>query len=126
MIVFKADFACKKYFLLIFFTVLSQLFFNNPVCAQVPSEVPDLPIDPNALKLAAPSDLQNYLRDYNQQSQKPGQDIHKELPDLNKKVIAKDSTQKDNYKSTLTSSQSVYGNNLFQNSQILELSQLST
>ena len=126
MIVFKADFACKKYFLLIFFTVLSQLFFNNPVFAQVPSELPDLPIDPNALKLAAPSDLQNYLRDYNQQSQKPGQDIHKELPDLNKNVIVKDSTQKDNYKSTLTSSQSVYGSNLFQNSQILELSQLST
>ena len=126
MSLFKADFACKKYLLLIFFTAFSLLFSNNSVYAQVPPEVQDLPIDPNALKNASPSELQNYLKDYNQQAKKAGDDIHKVLPELNKNIIARDSTQKDNYKKKLSGPQSVYGSNLFQNSQILELSQLST
>ncbi|MDP4285886.1 MAG: SLBB domain-containing protein [Bacteroidota bacterium] len=126
MIFFKVDFACKKYFLLAFFIAISQLISIAHVCAQAPADAQDLPIDPNALKLAAPSDLQNYLKDYNQQNQKPGEDIHKELPEMKKNIIIKDSIQKDNYKNNLTSPLSVYGSNLFQNRQILELSQLST
>lgn len=126
MSLFKADFACKKYFLLIFFTAFIFLFSNDTVYAQVLPDIQDLPIDPNALKNASPSDLQNYLKDYNQQNQKAGEDIHKGVPELRKKTISKDSTQKDNFKKKIVSPESVYGSNLFENSQILELSQLST
>ena len=80
---------------------------------QIPPE-PDLPIDPNALKNASPSDLQNYLRDNNQQK-KAGEDIHKTLSDLkNKNVIAKDSTQKDEFKEKVNNPEAVYGTDLFQ------------
>ena len=126
MSLFKADFACKKYFLLIFFTAFIFLSSNDTVYAQVLPDTQDLPIDPNALKNASPSDLQNYLKDYNQQNQKAGEDIHKGVPELRKKTISKDSTQKDNFKKKIVGPESVYGSNLFENSQILELSQLST
>ncbi len=125
---FKTDFARKKYFLLILFTAFLFLF-SNPVtyAQQAPIEREDLPIDPNALKNASPSDLQNYLKDYNQQNHKAGEDIHKTLPVLsNKNLISRDSTQKDNYKKQLPDPESVYGSNLFHKSQILELAQLST
>ena len=95
----KGKFTCKKSFILILFSIFFILFLNNNIYAQVPSETPDLPIDPNALKNASPSDLQNYLRDNNQQQKKAGEDIHKNLSALkNKNVIAKDSTQKDDVK----------------------------
>lgn len=126
MSLFKADVACKKYLFAIFFTAFVFLFANNAAYAQVPQEIQDLPIDPNALKNASPADLQNYLKDYNQQNQKAGDDIHKGLPELKRKSISKDSTQKDDFKKKLTGPASVYGSNLFENSQILELSQLST
>jgi protein involved in polysaccharide export with SLBB domain len=94
--------------------------------AQIP-ETPDQPIDPNALKNASPSDLQNYLRDNNQQQRKAGEDIHKNLSSLKtKNVIAKDSTQKDDFKQKVINAEAVYGDELFQNDQIVELSQLST
>lgn len=125
---FKTDFIGKKYFLLLFFTAFFFLFSNKTVFAQVPLEQGDLPIDPNILKNASPSDLQNYLKDYNQQKQKAGEDVHKTLPELPNKnnTISKDSTQKDDYKKELSNPQSVYGSNLFHNSQILELAELST
>jgi len=119
--------ACRKSFILILFSVFFILFLNNNLCAQIPSEIPDLPIDPNSLKNASPSDLQNYLRDNNQQQKKAGEDIHKNLSALkNKNVIAKDSTQKEEVKEKLNKPEDVYGADLFQNNQILELSQLST
>jgi protein involved in polysaccharide export with SLBB domain len=126
MSLFKADFACKKYFFVIFFTAFIFMFSNDTVYAQVLPDIQDLPIDPNALKNASPSDLQNYLKDYNQQNQKAGEDIHKGVSELRKKTISKDSTQKDNFKKKIVGPESVYGSNLFENSQILELSQLST
>ena len=123
----KGKFACRKSFILILFSVFFILFLNNNIYAQVPSETPDLPIDPNALKNASPSELQNYLRDNNQQPKKAGEDIHKNLSDLkNKNVIAKDSTQKDDFKQKVNNPEAVYGADLFQSDQILELSQLST
>ena len=97
----KGKVACRKSFILILFSVFFILFLNNNLCAQIPSEIPDLPIDPNALKNASPSDLQNYLRDNNQQQKKAGEDIHKNLSTLkNKNVIAKDSTQKEEQRKT--------------------------
>ena len=123
----KTGFSCKKSVLLVFFSLFLLLALSNSAYAQVPSDQSDVPIDPNALKNASPSDLMNYLKDYNQQAQKPGEDIHRSNQDLtSKKVISKDSTQKDNIKSTFSGAESVYGNNLFQNNQILQLSELST
>ena len=119
--------ACKKAVMLILFFSFLLLFTVNKIFAQVPSETPDLPIDPNALKNASPSDLQSLLKDNNQQQKKPGEDIHKGISDLNNKsVIAKDSTQKDDFKKSVYSPEAVYGSDLFQNNQIVELSQLST
>jgi protein involved in polysaccharide export with SLBB domain len=119
--------ACKRAVILILFFSFLILFIPNKIFAQVPSETPDLPIDPNALKNASPSDLQSYLRDNNQQQKKPGEDIHKGISDVNNKsIIAKDSTQRDNFKKSVYSPEEVYGSDLFHNDQIVELSQLST
>jgi protein involved in polysaccharide export with SLBB domain len=126
MCFFKGKIASGKFFIFILFPVFFTLFLHSNIYAQVPSETPDQPIDPNALKNASPSDLQNYLKDYNQQ-RKAGEDIHKTLSTLkNKNGIAKDSTQKDDFKKKVKNPEEVYGADLFLNNQILELSQLST
>ena len=109
--------------------LLVPVFFilnARSACAQISSEQEDLPIDPNALKNASPSDLMNFLKDFNQQNQKPGEDVHRTISELPKNIISKDSTQKDNLKEAFSGPQSVYGSNLFSNSQILQLSELST
>lgn len=122
----KETFACKRAFTVIIFSAFFILF-NNTVYGQVPAEVQDLPIDPNALKNASPSELQNYLRDNNNSQKKAGEDVHKNLSDLqNKNVIAKDSTQRDNFRNKLYSPEAVYGSDLFKSNQITELSELST
>jgi protein involved in polysaccharide export with SLBB domain len=127
MNVLSTGFSWRKTVFLLFFPIFFSLVSINSVYAQVPTEQGDVPIDPNALKNATPSDLMNYLKDNNQQSQKPGEDIHKSNQDKsNKNIIIKDSTQKDNIKSTLAGPESVYGSALFQNSQIVQLSELST
>lgn len=110
---------------LIFFILLSSIY-SKEVYAQVPTEIPDLPIDPNALKNASSSELQNYLKDYNQPVQKPGEDIHKGLLQNDKNLINKDSTKRDNYKRSLSDPSGVFGADLFHNSQVMELTQLST
>ncbi len=127
MIIFKTGFSCKKIIAVLFLSLVFILFSTSSVFAQIPSDQDELPIDPNALKNASPSDLMNFLKDFNQQTQKPGEDIHKTTLDLNNKnIITKDSTQKDNIKKTLAGPESVYGSDLFQNAQILQLSELST
>ena len=119
--------AFKRSFILILFSSFFILFINNCAYAQVPSEISDLPIDPNALKNASPAELQNYFKDNNQQQKKAGEDIHKSISDLtNRNLIARDSTQKDNLKKSVYSPEAVYGRDLFQNKQVMELSQLST
>ncbi len=122
--------AFKKIFIL-FFSVLFFSLCTGNVDAQAP-EQDDLQIDPNSLKNASPSDLINYLQDFNQQKQKAGEDVHKtnteesNNPFSNRNIIVKDSTQKDNIKNSISGPGSVYGSNIFQNSQILQLSELST
>ncbi len=109
--------------------ILFCVFFviSNNAFAQIPTEVPDLPIDPNALKNASPSELQDFLKDNNSPQIKAGEDVHKNLEDLkNKNVIAKDSTEKDDFKKRLYSPEQVYGSDLFKSNQITELSELST
>ncbi|MDQ6889524.1 MAG: hypothetical protein M3Z56_04515, partial [Bacteroidota bacterium] len=118
----QGTFTSKKIFLFLFFSLLIHV---TGLFAQIPGE--DLPIDPNALKNASPSDLQNFLKDNNKQENKAGEDIHKGLNDLKQKnVIAKDSTQRDDFKRRLSSPEAVYGRDLFQQKQILELSEVST
>ena len=58
MIFSKETSACKRAFLLILFSTFFTLFIGNYIYAQVPTEIPDLPIDPNSLKNASPSELQ--------------------------------------------------------------------
>jgi protein involved in polysaccharide export with SLBB domain len=126
MIFPKETFACKRAFMLILFSAFFTLFVNN-LYAQVPTEIPDLPIDPNALKNASPSELQNFLRDNNNPQQKAGEDVHKSLEDIkNKNVIAKDSTQRDDFKRKFYSPDAIYGSDLFKSNQITQLSELST
>ena len=99
MIFSKETLACKRAFLLILFSAFFILFISNNIYAQVPTDEPDLPIDPNALKNASPSELQDFLKDNNNPQKKAGEDVHKNLADLkNKNVIAKDSTQRDDFK----------------------------
>jgi len=88
------------------------------------TEVPDLPINPNDLKNAAPNQLQNYLQDYNKQGEKAGDDLHRNFQ--NNSVVNTDSTRKDNIRSSIKDPRSVYGSDLFHNSQVLQLSELST
>ncbi|HSN10135.1 MAG TPA: SLBB domain-containing protein, partial [Hanamia sp.] len=122
----------KKVLILLFSAAFLSLFTYSSTYGQIPSQQDDLQIDPNALKNASPSDLMNFLQDFNQQKQKAGEDVHKTndiLPNAdlsNRNVIVKDSTQKDNIKNTISGPLSVYGSNIFQNSQILQLSELST
>jgi protein involved in polysaccharide export with SLBB domain len=123
----KETFACKAAFMLILFSAFFILFIGNNTYAQLPTEVPDLPIDPNALKNASPSELQDFLRDNNNPQKKAGDDVHKNLAELqNKNIIAKDSTQRDDFKKRLYSPDAVYGSDLFKSNQITELSELST
>lgn len=107
----------------VYLCIISILLGGNQVFAQVPTE--DMPIDANSLNKASSVDLQSLLRD-NNNDRKPGEDIHKGLSDNSGTEILKDSIQKDAIKRNLTSPESVYGSSLFQQKQILQLSELST
>ncbi len=123
----KGKFGHRKSFLFILVSLLFFLCLTAVSYAQLPTETPDLPIDPNALKNATQSELQNYLRDNNPQQKKAGEDVHKNSGDLkNRNIVTKDSTQRDDFKKQVYNPEEVYGSNLFQNDQIMELSQLST
>lgn len=114
--------ACLKY--LLFFAISAFICLPLQSQAQETPEVPDLPIDPNALKNAAPSELQNLLQDQNRQQEKPGEDLHKSTQ--NRTVVATDSTKKDLVRKSLSDPRATYGTDLFHNSQIMQLAELST
>lgn len=100
------------------FTILPE-----KTLAQEMPEVPDLPIDPNALKNAAPGELQSILRDYNQQDNKAGADLHRRD---DKPAVTTDSTKRDQIRKSISDPRSVYGIDIFHNQQILQLAELST
>lgn len=120
--------AAKFYFILLVFIGVSLLFSSKSLQAQVITELPDIPIDPNALKNASPAELQSYLKDFNQrqQNRKPGEDIHRGLTELPKDRISKDSTQRDDFKKKIFDPRDTYGADLFHARQIIELTSLST
>ncbi len=125
----KARVAYKRLFLILSFVSFLQFLCQIDCQAQPPTETQEQPIDPNLLKNASPSALQNYLRDKNQNQSQPGEDIHKKnLLLRNENKVAKDSTLKEEIKKKdkVNTAEDVYGNNLFQNSAILELTELST
>jgi len=125
MSLFKADFAGKKHLLAFLFFAFVFFIPCLTVSAQIPQDLPDFPIDPNTMKNASPDQLQDYLKDYNQQDKKAGDDLHKSLNDK-KDELKKDSTDKEKAIKEKMSPTTVYGSNIFQNGQIMELSQLST
>lgn len=117
----KAAHACLKLFLIL--AISSGIALTSKTYAQEIPETPDLPIDPNALKHAAPGDLMNILRDQNQQLNKPGEDLHRRD---NKILVSTDSTRKDQIRQSIADPRSVYGAEIFRNSQIMELAELNT
>ncbi len=121
----KARIAYKQLFLALCLVSFSQFFFQTNCIAQI-TDPQEQPIDPNLLKNASPSALQNYLKDKNQNQSQPGEDIHKKNILKNDTKVVKDSAVKEEYKKKANTAEDVYGNNLFQNSAILELSELST
>src|SRR5688572_14616198 len=127
MLANKARIAYKQAFLVLCFVSFFQIFSQTYCNAQ--TEPPAQAIDPNILKQASPSALQNYLRDRYQNQSQPGEDIHRrdQILRIETKVV-KDSTLKEENKrnENQNTAEEVYGNNLFQNSAILELSELST
>jgi protein involved in polysaccharide export with SLBB domain len=125
MIANKARIAYKQLLLILCFVSFFQFFVNT--CSAQVTDPQDQPIDPNQLKNLSPSALQNYLKDKNQNQSQPGEDIHRKNPLLkNESKVVKDSTVKEDIKKKANSAEDVYGNNLFQNSAIMELSELST
>src|SRR6476646_2833154 len=118
---------CNQFILTILFTSFSLVFFNRVGFTQPPVEQ-DNQIDPNTLKEASPSALQNYLKDKNQGQNPPGEDIHKKrITTLkNETKVARDSTLKDNYKNKVNNPEAVYGSSLFSNQEVMQLSELST
>jgi protein involved in polysaccharide export with SLBB domain len=125
----KARIAIEKSFIIL--CLISFFQFSGFDCiAQPPTETQEQPIDPNLLKGASKSALENYLRDKNQQNpSQPGEDIHRKNALLkNDTRVVKDSTLKEDIKKKdkQNMAEEVYGNNLFQNSAIMELSELST
>ena len=125
----KARVAYKQACLILCFISFFQIFITTCCKAQQPTEPQEQPIDPNILKNASPSALQNYLKDKNQNQSQPGEDIHRKNQLLrNDNKVIKDSTLKEDAKKRdkQNTAEDVYGNNLFQNSAILELSELST
>ena len=122
----KGRIVYKQWFLTLFFISFSLFCLPNFSSAQVPDPT-EQPIDPNLLKNASPSALQNYLKDKNQTQDKAGEDIHdKRLSALKNTKVAKDSTLKDDYKKRISSPEDVYGMNLFRNSSVMQLAELST
>ncbi len=118
----------KKYFIILAFIGISFVFSSSDLQAQKVTELPDIPIDANALKNASPAELQSYLKDFNQRQQerKPGEDIHRGLTEIQKDKLAKDSTQRDDFKRKIFDPRDTYGADLFHDRQIIELTSLST
>src|ERR1700712_4379643 len=127
MLLTKGSPIYKRFFLPVIFVLLSITFLPLVSNAQPPVETPDMPIDPNVLKDATPSQLQNFLNDRNQVQQNPGEDIHKRNGTIKPNTtIVKDSTQKDDVRKKVYGPEDVYGTYLFQYSSIMQLSELST
>lgn len=108
--------------LFVFFTGLVLMLFAIPAIGQPPVSPDDIipaQIDPKTL---SQSQLSSLLSDKNKEN--VGRDKNADLEKANK--LVKDSTQKDNIKSNSYSPDKTYGANIFLNSAVTDLSELST
>ena len=79
------------------------------------------------MKGATSSQLSDFLKDKNQNSDKAGEDIHGRTANLKKNTsITRDSTLRDDYRKRVNGPEDVYGSDLFQNHAIMQLAELST
>ncbi|MBC7509712.1 MAG: SLBB domain-containing protein [Ferruginibacter sp.] len=117
----------KKYALLLFgITLLSSSVYSQTTEPSQQNLQELLPgTDPTQMTKAG---FDNYFKDNNQN--KKGSDRSKENPAiarrLENKTLEKDSTQSDDIKKTSYSPQQTYGANVFQNSSVYDISELST
>ena len=120
-------FFVKKYALLLFgMTLLSSSVYSQTTEPSQQNLQELLPgTDPTQMTKAG---FDNYFKDNNQN--KKGSDRSKENPAiarrLENKTLEKDSTQSDDIKKTFYSPQQTYGANVFQNSSVYDISELST
>ena len=120
-------FFVKKYALLLFgMTLLSSSVYSQTTEPSQQNLQELLPgTDPTQMTKAG---FDNYFKDNNQN--KKGSDRSKENPAiarrLENKTLEKDSTQSDDIKKTSYSPQQTYGANVFQNSSVYDISELST
>ena len=120
-------FFVKKYALLLFgITLLSSSVYSQTTEPSQQNLQELLPgTDPTQMTKAG---FDNYFKDNNQN--KKGSDRSKENPAiarrLENKTLEKDSTQSDDIKKTSYSPQQTYGANVFQNSSVYDISELST
>ena len=119
-------FFVKKYTVLLFgIALLSIPAFSQtePTQQKLQELLPGT--DPTQMTKAG---FDNYFKDNNQS--KKGSDRSKENSAISKrlenKTLEKDSTQNDNIKKTIYSPQQTYGANVFQNSSVFDISELST
>ena len=119
-------FLFKTYLLLLFFiTVLvNAASAQNPTQQQISELVPGS-VNPT---LMTKGGFENYFKD-NNQKKNSGSDKNKETPEIRKRLenkrLEKDSTQTDNFKRTNSRPDDTYGANIFQNSAMNDVSELS-
>ena len=120
-------FIAKNCVILLFITFLSLSAYSQKLSTQDIQQVQQLApgIDPTQMTKTG---FESYFRDNNQS--KAGSDRTKEnaatARQLQNKTLIKDSTQNDNIKKGYYNINDTYGNNVFQNSSIYDISELST
>ncbi len=120
-------FIAKNCVILLFITFLSLSAYSQKLSTQDIQQVQQLApgIDPTQMTKTG---FESYFRDNNQS--KAGSDRTKEnaaiAKQLQNKTLVRDSSQNDNIKKGYYNINDTYGNNVFQNSSIYDISELST
>lgn len=116
----------RKYFklLLCLLTVLVNTATAQPPSQQLNELVPGA--NPTMM---TKSGFESFFKDNNQQKKNTGGDRNKENPEIRKRLenkqLEKDSTQSDNFKRSYYRPDDTYGANIFQNSAMNDVSELS-
>jgi protein involved in polysaccharide export with SLBB domain len=105
-------------------------FVANAAVAQPPVQVPNQ-LTPSSVNptMMTKSGFESFFKDNNQKQNTPGGDRTKENPEIRKRLenkkLEKDSTQSDNLKRAYYRADDTYGANIFQNSAMNDVSELS-
>ena len=119
-------FLLKNYLLLLCFTVmLCNSAFAQPASQGMSPLVPSY-VNPTTM---TKSGFESFFKDNNQKQNTPGGDRTKDNPEIRKRLenkkLDKDSTQSDNLKRAYYRADDTYGANIFQNSAMNDVSELS-